>query len=290
MVVGSKPPSLKNILQVAWDEPDLLQNVKQVSPWLVELVSNMPAIHLSPFSPPRKKLRVPQPSDFPFIGQYPMPSFPSSLLRPNNPFCCVPDNIPAGIQGARHAHFGLSSADLHFKKLQPGSFPQSPSRVPTEDNDSLSSLLTMGVSTQHLKKNNEIKAPMFLLFGQPIHTKEQISESSSDGNQEKTTYFSDGSGSGVVQNGPAENSSDDGSPWYKDNQKSDFGLEMGQCKVFMESEDVGRTLDLTALGSYEELYRKLANMFNVERSEMLSNVLYQDTSGAVKHTEDEPFR
>lgn len=131
---------------------------------------------------------------------------------------------------------------------------------------------------------------MFLLFGQPIHTKEQISESSSDGNQEKTTYFSDGSGSGVVQNGPAENSSDDGSPWYKDNQKSDFGLEMGQCKVFMESEDVGRTLDLTALGSYEELYRKLANMFNVERSEMLSNVLYQDTSGAVKHTEDEPFR
>lgn len=283
------PSSPWRLLQVAWDEPDLLQNVKQVSPWLVEVVSNMPAIHLSPFSPPRKKLRVPQPSDFPFIGQYPIPSFPSSLLRPNNPFCCVPDNIPAGIQGARHAHFGPSSANLHFNKLQAGPFPQPPPRVPTEDNDSLSSLLSMGVSTQNSKDTNEVKAPMFLLFGQPIHTKEQISQSSSDGNQEKTPNFSDGSGSGVVQNGPPENSSDDGSPWYKDNHKSEFGLEMGQCKVFMESEDVGRTLDLTALGSYEELYRKLANMFSVERSEMLSNVLYRDASGAVKHIEDEPF-
>ncbi|KAI8563705.1 hypothetical protein RHMOL_Rhmol03G0129900 [Rhododendron molle] len=283
------PSSPWRLLQVAWDEPDLLQNVKQVSPWLVEVVSNMPAIHLSPFSPPRKKLRVPQPSDFPFIGQYPIPSFPSSLLRANNPFCCVPDNIPAGIQGARHAHFGLSSTNLHFNKLQAGPFSQPPPRVPTEDNDSLSSLLSMGVSTQNSNDTNEVKAPMFLLFGQPIHTKEQISQSSSDGNQEKTPNFSDGSGSGVVQNGPPENSSDEGSPWYKDNHKSEFGLEMGQCKVFMESEDVGRTLDLTALVSYEELYRKLANMFSVERSEMLSNVLYRDASGAVKHIEDEPF-
>lgn len=39
--------------------------MKRVSPWLVELVSNMPLIHLSPFSPPRKKLRIPQPPNFP---------------------------------------------------------------------------------------------------------------------------------------------------------------------------------------------------------------------------------
>ncbi|GMP68012.1 hypothetical protein CsSME_00027782 [Camellia sinensis var. sinensis] len=94
----------------------------------------------------------------------------------------------------------------------------------------------------------------------------------------------------VLQNGPPESSSDDGSPWYKDHQKSEFGLETGHCKVFMESEDVGRTLDLSALGSYEELYRNLANLLGIERSGMLSHVLYRDAAGAIKHTGDKPFR
>ncbi|MBA0841551.1 hypothetical protein Goarm_004037 [Gossypium armourianum] len=57
----------------------------------------------------------------------------------------------------------------------------------------------------------------------------------------------------------------------------------------MESENVGRTLDLSVLGSYEELYGKLANMFGIESSEMLSSVLYRDAAGSVKHTGDEPF-
>ncbi|XWS75151.1 hypothetical protein CRYUN_Cryun01aG0060600 [Craigia yunnanensis] len=57
----------------------------------------------------------------------------------------------------------------------------------------------------------------------------------------------------------------------------------------MESENVGRTLDLSVLGSYEELYGKLANMFDIEGSEMLSSVLYHDAAGSVKHTGDEPF-
>ncbi|PSR82863.1 Auxin response factor like [Actinidia chinensis var. chinensis] len=302
------PNSPWRLLQVAWDEPNLLQDVKRVSPWLVELVSNMPAIHLSPFSPPRKKLRVPQPPDFPFLGQFPMPSFPSNPLRPSSPLCCVSDNIPAGIQGARHAHYGLSSPDLHFNKLHSGPFSfgrAHPPRVPIsnlvdnpEDTESLSCLLTMGLPTRSLKKNNEIKAQMFFLFGQPILVEQQISESyfgdtipnsSSVENLEKTSNFSDGSGSAVLQNGPPDNSSDDGSPWYKHHQKSEFGLETGHCKVFVESDDVGRTLDLTALGSYEELYRKLANMFSMEGPEMLSNVLYQDSAGAVKHAGDEPF-
>ncbi|XAR52365.1 hypothetical protein NMG60_11020402 [Bertholletia excelsa] len=313
------PNSPWRLLQVAWDEPDLLQNVKCVSPWLVELVSNMPAIHLSPFSPPRKKLRVPQPPDFPFFGQFPVPSFPTNPLKPSSPLCCVSDNnIPAGIQGARHAHFGLSPADLHFNKLQSGLFPlgfqqqqqmidpaAQPPRVPTirhtdnpQDNENVSCLLTMGVPTQGSKKHSDKVKPKFVLFGQPILTEEQISQScsvdvvghgSSDAITEKTSNISDGSGSAVLQNGPPENLSDNGSPCYKDLQKSEFGLETGHCKVFMESEDVGRTLDLSNLGSYEELYRKLAEMFGLEGSEMLSNVLYRNTAGAVKHTGDEPF-
>lgn len=243
-----------------------------------------------------------------------MPSFPSNPLRPSSPLCCIPDNISAGIQGARHAHYGLSSSDLHFNKLQLGLFPVGfqqldyafPPRIPSgnfmgnpKNNEDIACLLTMGNSPQNLKKDDEMKTPMFLLFGQPILTEEQISQSSSgdtvgnsssDENPEKTANFSDGSGSGFHQIGPVENSSDDGFPWYKNHSKTVLNLETGQCKVFLESEDVGRVLDLSVLGSYEELYRKLANMFSIEGSEMLSNVMYQDTAGAVKHIGDEPFR
>ncbi|TYG72248.1 hypothetical protein ES288_D04G005100v1, partial [Gossypium darwinii] len=58
---------------------------------------------------------------------------------------------------------------------------------------------------------------------------------------------------------------------------------------FTESENVGRTLDLSVLRSYEELHGKLANMFGVESSDMLSNVFYHDAAASVKHTGDEPF-
>ncbi|KAJ4720783.1 Auxin response factor [Melia azedarach] len=276
------PNSPWRLLQVAWDEPDLLQNVKRVSPWLVELVSNIPAIHLSPFSPPRKKLRLPEHPDFSLINQLPMPSFSRNPLMNSGPLHCISDNIPAGIQGARHAQYGLSSSDLHFNKLQSGLFP----------------LGYQQLEHTSYKDNNEVKTPHILLFGQLILPQQNSSQSCSgdtignslsDGNPEKTTISSDGSGSAVHQNGPLENSSDGGSPWCKDHQKSDLGLETGHCKVFMESEDVGRTLDLSVLGSYEELYRKLANMFGIGSSEMFSNVLYRDAAGSIKHTGDEPF-
>lgn len=73
------------------------------------------------------------------------------------------------------------------------------------------------------------------------------------------------------------------------NRDIEPSFEIGHCKVFMESEDVGRTLDLSTLGSYEELYRKLANMFGIESSEMLSHVLYRDLTGSVKQIGNEPF-
>ncbi|XP_010253698.1 PREDICTED: auxin response factor 18-like [Nelumbo nucifera] len=313
------PNSPWRLLQVTWDEPDLLQNVKCVSPWLVELVSNMPAIHLSPFSPPRKKFRLPQHPDFPLDSQFQIPSFSGNPLGPSSPLCCLSDNTPAGIQGARHAQFGISLSDLHLNKLQSGLFPASFQRLdnttpPSKINNGLirgnpngseniSCLLTIGSSTQSSRKSDGRKSPGFLLFGQPILTEQQISlscsgetvspvltgNSSSEGNnQDKATNFSDGSGSALNQLGPLDNSCE-GFPWYKERPTTEIGLETGHCKVFMESEDVGRTLDLTVLGSYEELYRRLANMFGIERSEMLSRVLYQDATGAVKHTGDEPF-
>ncbi|OMO81331.1 AUX/IAA protein [Corchorus olitorius] len=304
------PNSPWRLLQVAWDEPDLLHNVKRVSPWLVELVSNIPAMHLNPFSPPRKKMRLPQHPDFSLLSQIPMPSFSGNSLRSSSPICCITDNIPGGIQGARHAPYGLSSSDLHSNKLQSGLFPfgfqqldhTAPlTRISSDNscsdngnNKNTSCLLTIGNPTQSSKESNQVKTPHILLFGQLISSEQQSSQScsgdtvgnsSSDGNTEKTAISSDGSGSANAR----ENSSDEGSPWCKEHQKIDLGLETGHCKVFMESENVGRTLDLSVLGSYEELHGKLASMFGIESSEMLNSVLYRDATGSIKHTGDEPF-
>ncbi|KAK2994412.1 hypothetical protein RJ640_009639 [Escallonia rubra] len=155
---------------------------------------------------------------------------------------------------------------------------------------------SLGHSSQNMN-NTDTKAPKFLLFGQPILTEQQLSEcgsgetvgnSSLDGNPEKTANISDNSGSAVFQTSQPDSSSDEGFPWHKE-QNYEFGSEIGHCKVFLESEDVGRTLDLSVLGSFEELYSKLVDMFGLERSQMLSNVLYRDTAGAIKRTGDEPF-
>lgn len=173
------PNSPWRLLQVNWDEPDLLQNVKRVSPWLVELVSTMPVIHLSPFSPQRKKLRLPQPPDLPPEGDYVF----------SNPL--GPSSLPASIQGARHARFGIPLMDLNLNthKLQLGLFPYIDSQVNHEitehnmdgKNDDVSCLLTMGTSSFKMDKSDEkVKAPLFLLFGQPIHIEQEVGQVTSD--------------------------------------------------------------------------------------------------------------
>ncbi|KAE8711489.1 Auxin response factor 10 [Hibiscus syriacus] len=301
------------LLQVMWDEPDLLQNVKRVSPWLVELASNMPDIGLSPFSPPRKKLRIPNHLDFPLDGQFSMPLFSGNPLAPTSPLRSFTDNVPAGIQGARHAQYELSSSDLHINnKLQSGLFLPGLQRFDpctrisdgimmarrTNNKDNLSCLLTMGNSSQKEKSGNG-KQHQFLLFGQLILTEQQLSsetvsqvitkKSSFDGISDKTKDSSDGSGSALVNQSSPEKSSTVGFLWNRDYRTTEVCLDTGHCKVFSESDDLGRTLDLSVLGSYEELYWKLANMFGVERSEILGHVLYQDATGAFKQIGDEPF-
>ncbi|XP_061353887.1 auxin response factor 18-like isoform X2 [Gastrolobium bilobum] len=278
------PNSPWRLLQVTWDEPDLLQNVKRVSPWLVELVSNMPVTHLTSFSPPRKKLRFPQYPDFPLDVQFPLPTFSGNQLGPYNPLCGLSDNAPAGIQGARHAQIGISLSDLHFNnKLQLGLLPTNIQQLDVhsgisdghnttnhdKSKESLSCLLTMGKSNNSLEKSDDVKKHQFLLFGQPILTEQQISRGCSR--------------DVLSHNYTGKNSLDENKFSWQ------LGLDTGHCKVFLESEDVGRTLDLSNLDSYEELYRRLANMFGIERSEILNHVLYRDATGAVKQTGEEPF-
>ncbi|KAL0927311.1 hypothetical protein M5K25_001473 [Dendrobium thyrsiflorum] len=311
------PGSPWRLLQVSWDEPDLLQNVKRVSPWLVELVSNLPAIHLAPpFSPPRKKTRIPQHPEFSLDVQLSTSPFPENTLIPSSsPLCCLPDSSPAvGIQGPRHSQYGSNLPGLHFEKLQSGLFHTgfhrldrfTPSHristgliVPNSaDHEDVSCLLTIGNPSVCVKKDcNKVcnaMTPKFRLFGKPILTEQQLSLSpnnSSNMNSDKTTNLSYGSGSSSIhQNGTGDNnSSSEGLPWCRDRKLSELGLEFGHCKLFLESEDVGQTLDLSSFGSYEELYRRLANMFGIKKSELNCRVLYRDIAGVVKHTGDEPF-
>ncbi|KQK17233.1 auxin response factor 18 [Brachypodium distachyon] len=314
------PNSPWRLLQVTWDEPDLLQNVKRVSPWLVELVSNMPAIHLAPFSPPRKKLCVPFYPELPLDGQFPAPMFHGNPLGRGGvgPMCYFPDGTPAGIQGARHAQFGISLSDLHLNKLQSSLSPHglhnqidhgAQPRIAAgliighpKARDDISCLLTIGNHQNSKKSDGKKAAPQLMLFGKPILTEQQITlgnaggfsptsarKSPSDGSAEKTANNSDLSSPRSNQNGTTENLSCGGVPLCQDSKVLDLGLETGHCKIFMQSEDVGRTLDLAAVGSYDELYRRLADMFGIEKAELMRQVFYRDAAGALKHTGDEPF-
>ncbi|KAM3399107.1 auxin response factor 18 isoform X1 [Capsicum galapagoense] len=295
------PNSPWRLLQVSWDEPDLLQNVKHVSPWLVELVSNMPVIHLSPFSPPRKKLRLPP--DFSLDNQFTLPSFSGNPLRSSSPFCCPSDNITAGIQGARHAQFGVPLLDLHLSnKVQSGQLAPSFQRVVADSqrsnvinkyqndrNDNISCLLTIGTSSKISEKKDSVITPRFLLFGQPILTEQQISSRCSVNAPEVQSRKDLGRIQLKSERFPPEQISSAAFFWNRGYHAAELGVNTGHCKVFLESEDVGHTLDLSVLGSYEELYRRLAYMFGLERLDMLTRVLYHDATGAVKHTGDEPF-
>ncbi|KAJ9540545.1 hypothetical protein OSB04_027051 [Centaurea solstitialis] len=281
------PNSPWRLLQVTWDEPDLLQNVKRVSPWLVELVSSMPVIHLSPFSPQRKKLRLPQPPDLP-QGDYTLSSFSGNPLGQSSPFCCLPDNVSASIQGARHARFGIPLLDLNLTtthKLHLGLFPSTLKHLDShanhdivdDNNDDVSCLLTMGSSSFKLDKSDDdkVKAPLFVLFGQPIHVEQQISND----------HYSD-------INSVAKPSSNSNANQFLQNQgfeTADHGLDAGHCKVFLESEDVGRTIDLSVMESYEELEKTLANLFGIRSFDNSTHVVYKDSTGDVKRIGDEPF-
>ncbi|CAI9762076.1 unnamed protein product [Fraxinus pennsylvanica] len=294
------PDSPWRLLQVTWDEPELLQNVKHISPWLVELVSSMSTVHLSPFSPPRKKLRLPQHPEFPLKGQFPLSTFfGEQLLGSGNTFSFLPDNTPAGMQGARHAQYSLSLSDLYLSKLQSGFFPVDflpldQTAIPKgcfnqnttnpAGNKKVSCLQIMGNSIPASKNSDNGKTTPFLLFGQPILTEQQISQSnnSSKGNSDKMENTFDGSGHVVHRHGTLEQSLSEGF-------HPEPNLEASHCKVFMESEDVGRTVNLSLLGSYEELCRKLTSMFNIDSIEIMNHVHYRDVTGAIRQLGDQPF-
>ncbi|KAA8538570.1 hypothetical protein F0562_028236 [Nyssa sinensis] len=95
------------MLQVTWDEPEVLQNVKRVNPWQVEYVVPTPPLH-SMF-PPTKKFRVAQNPGLLANGEgelfLPMKSFNTSMTENLNPVLMNYNSFPAGMQGARQDPF-----------------------------------------------------------------------------------------------------------------------------------------------------------------------------------------
>jgi hypothetical protein len=61
--------------------------------------------------------------------------------------------------------------------------------------------------------------------------------------------------------------------------------------VFVESDTLGRNLDLSTLGSFAELCARLSSMFGISNNdELRSHMVYFTIAGEVKHVGDEPFR
>ncbi|KAI3508683.1 hypothetical protein L1887_23694 [Cichorium endivia] len=168
------PNSPWRLLQVTWDEPDLLQNVKRVNPWSVELVSS---IHLSPYSQPKKKFRIFEPPNF-HLQPLPLP-----------PITATSHHHPTSIQGARHSNpqFG-SNNNPQFNKLTQSSFPHEILTTNKlfalkETDENVSCLLTIGnnfkkkVDDENDEKDKrKRKKPSFVLFGQPILTEQQLAD------------------------------------------------------------------------------------------------------------------
>ncbi|KAK4780179.1 hypothetical protein SAY87_016285 [Trapa incisa] len=303
------PNSPWRLLQVTWDEPDLLQNVSRVSPWLVELVSSVPIIHMSPFSPSAKKFRLPvHPTGFPIFDGHLMipPPFsgnPTAGGQTGTTSCLLPETFsPASILGARHFHFPSVFSDLNLCTKFPSNSlewspplsdpprckvadPISPEKFRDKE-DGLSCSLSIGYLGQDspVKPKTNEKKRKFLLFGQTIVTEQQIISKCSISDS-----VSENANAALFSPKSSSNASSLSFSLASDIRDLGHGLGTGHCKVFLESEDVGRTLDLSVLGSYEELHRRLVSMFGMVRSDMLSHLVYEDASGIVRQVGMEPF-
>ncbi|KAF9682569.1 hypothetical protein SADUNF_Sadunf05G0122700 [Salix dunnii] len=100
------------MLQVTWDEPEVLQNAKRVSPWQVEFVATTPPLQAA--FPPMKKLRYPNDSRFLTDGElfFPMSDLTNSTMGHMNASMLNYSTFPAGMQGARQdpfSTFGVSN-------------------------------------------------------------------------------------------------------------------------------------------------------------------------------------
>ncbi|XP_042506897.1 auxin response factor 17-like [Macadamia integrifolia] len=193
------------MLQVTWDEPEVLQNVKKVSPWQVELIATTPPLQ-TPF-PPTKKLRVSQNPDFltPTEGglYFPMAGLTNSMMGNLSQPLFGYNSLPVSMQGARQDSYYVSSLSnfvsnnsrqMGYDNLYGNVAPKS-SCVSTElnigsasqsDNSSPNSQSSVHFFGTELlvnrNRNTTTKSGVcsFQLFGQIIQTNQPVESGSDD--------------------------------------------------------------------------------------------------------------
>ncbi|XVE95384.1 hypothetical protein REPUB_Repub02eG0092600 [Reevesia pubescens] len=184
------------MLQVSWDEPEVPQNARRVSPWQVEIVSSSP-LH-SPF-PSAKKFKFSLDSGLTDAeGEifFPMAGLTNSTTGYMNPSLLNYNSFPAGMQGARQNLFHLQSLTNSASENTPMMYtdnfggnhmlPQL-KRISTELNigssltdnlspDSQSSMVSFGTELTENGGCNSSKVGIssFQLFGKIIHMKEPV--------------------------------------------------------------------------------------------------------------------
>ncbi|XVE60403.1 hypothetical protein DITRI_Ditri05aG0125900 [Diplodiscus trichospermus] len=190
------------MLQVAWDEPEVLQNSRRVSPWQVEVVSSSP-LHSS--FPPTKRFKSSQDSgSIDAEGEifFSMTGLTNSTMGYRNPSLLNYNSFPAGMQGARQNHFHLQSITNSLSENNPMMYTDNFSgnymvpklnRISTELNigsshsdnlspDSQSSMVSFGTELTENGGCNSSKVGVssFQLFGKIIHIKEPIGSTFDD--------------------------------------------------------------------------------------------------------------
>ncbi|XP_058742360.1 auxin response factor 18-like [Vicia villosa] len=159
------PDSLWRLLQVTWDNPYVLTNMKILNPWQVKILPDMPT--------------------FPIDGQLSMPTFPN-IQTPNVPIMYLPETSPAGMQGARHDHFSHSKS-VPFNRDATTSTTVSNNLTLQKESASENASCLISMSTQPSEKQDHTKPKQIVLFGKTIqidtgngNAEKKITSSSSD--------------------------------------------------------------------------------------------------------------
>ncbi|XP_074279524.1 auxin response factor 17-like [Silene latifolia] len=187
-----------HMLEVKWDEHEILKNMNRVSPWQVEFIPPTPPIHTT--FPPTKKLKYSTNSGL-YDGEeeFPLPSVGfSSMMSQLGPSFLNHNSFPAGMQGARQSNFFISNLpnisntngthqlhrDIHVdsvsERANGGPIDLNAGKTPSEDTPSPDSqnsvqfFCTAGSKQKSPGLTKEVGITSFQLFGKTIHMEKPL--------------------------------------------------------------------------------------------------------------------
>ncbi|KAK9743335.1 hypothetical protein RND81_03G233200 [Saponaria officinalis] len=189
--------SIWRMLEVKWDDHEILKNMNKVSPWQVKLIPPTPSIHTA--FPPTKKVKYSPDSGLFTDGEeeFPLPTVGFSSMMGHLSSCYLNYNsFPASMQGARQNHSFVSSLPnivtdgTHqiYPEYHVDSVSQKAEIVYTDLNSQNSVQLfgTAGTKQQPCCLTRKAGITSFQLFGkiiqmeQPLNNTDEISCSEND--------------------------------------------------------------------------------------------------------------